>query len=179
MNLNNLYKLAASGDGQVQKQLFDHLFVSFRLFVRQKVSDSEEAEEVIQAAMTKIADKYREIEITSSFAAWAHKVLKNEILTYYRSRSSRRKRFESLADAEETKPASSTDPTLKAQLLECIRKMNQPYPRHVRILNLHYQGFGTEEICRKMEVSQTNFYVILSRARTMLRNCLTTGDIER
>ena len=65
---------------------------------------------------------------------------------------------------------------LERQLLDCLRALNRSNGRHARILNLHYQGYSVEEICRRLSLTRTNFYTILSRARTILLACLEKGD---
>jgi RNA polymerase sigma factor (sigma-70 family) len=179
VDINDLYKEASCGDKVARERLFEHLYVSFRLFVRHRISDRQDSEEIVQAAMTKIADRYEEIEIKKSFAAWAHKVLTNEILNHFRARSRHRRRFEEMSKGNDFGIPLDPNPTLKTRLMDCVRKINQTYPRHARILNLNYQGYSTEEICQKLQISPNNFYVILSRARGLLKTCLKTGDVGK
>jgi DNA-directed RNA polymerase specialized sigma24 family protein len=44
---------------------------------------------------------------------------------------------------------------------------------------MRYQGYNTEEICEKMGLSRNGIYILLSRARKMLENCLKTGEIKQ
>ncbi|MCP4703685.1 MAG: hypothetical protein GY865_03665, partial [candidate division Zixibacteria bacterium] len=50
--------------------------------------------------------------------------------------------------------------------------------RHARILNLHFLGYTTEEICSRLEITKTNMYSLLSRARSMLELCLNKGSLR-
>ena len=132
----------------------------------------------MQNALLTVAEKYKEIEFEVSFAAWAHQVLNNKILSHYKIRARDSQR---MVDTETGSPEGSVDPvdpTLESHLLECLRKVCAANPRHARILNLHYHGFSVAEICGRLDLTRTNFYSILCRARAMLASCLEKGDIR-
>lgn len=177
-DINSLYRQILAGDSDAIEQMFGILGVSFRMFVRHRVVNSQDGEEIVQNALTTIAEKYQSVQIESSFAGWAHRVLSNKLLDYYKS-----KRIRSVTaaspEAMDTEPLGiSSDPALKMRLLNCLRKMHGANSFHARALNLHYQGYDTEEICAKLGITPGNLYVMLSRARTMLRMCLEKGEIS-
>jgi RNA polymerase sigma-70 factor (ECF subfamily) len=123
-----------------------------------------------------IAKKYREMEFTTSFAAWAYKVLNHKILDYFKAKRVRVEAQARMVDEKKPDVMSQPDPALKRQLLMCLKEVSGANSRHARILNLHYQGYTTDEICRKLDLKPGNFYVVLSRARSMLELCLEKGD---
>ena len=86
MNINELHKRIGAGDPEAEERLFESLSARFRMFARQRVKDKEDAEEIVQDALTTIVQKYRGIEFETSFAAWAHKVLEYKILDHFRAR---------------------------------------------------------------------------------------------
>ena len=137
------------------------------------MSDSED---VVQDALLAIAGKYKDIEIRKSFAAWAYKILENKIMDYFKVQ----RRRESLMDEESeqigTTAAFELDPIARRRILECLKSVGQVNERFARILNLHYQGYTTEEVCRKMNIKRNYYYVVLSRARSLLSACLDKGD---
>jgi DNA-directed RNA polymerase specialized sigma24 family protein len=45
-------------------------------------------------------------------------------------------------------------------------------PRYARVLNLIHLGYNTEEICRRMKLTRSNLYSIVSRARALLSDCV-------
>ena len=71
-----------------------------------------------------------------------------------------------------------TDPDLKRRLLGCLQKICRQNVRYARILNLHYQGYKTGEVCGRMDVRPATLYSVLSRARSMLEDCLEKGDVR-
>ena len=115
---------------------------------------------------------------TASFAAWAYKVLNNRILAS-RQRSQRQAQRHSYSPENSDPPGPGTqtaDPTLKRKLQDCLRLVARSNSRYARALNLHYQGYDTDEICRRLDTKQNTFYSCLSRARSMLEACLKKGE---
>ena len=178
MDINALHDSAQTGDQLSEQKLFESLSVRFRLFVRRKIDSPEDCEEVVQEALMGIARKYKDMDFQTSFIAWAHGVLNNEVLRYYRRKGLRERRFGQPVEPDFIPGPADPDVVLRKQLLDCLDKVNRSNRRYARVLNLHYQGFTTAEVCAKLKLSENNSYVILSRARSMLEICLATGDIK-
>jgi RNA polymerase sigma factor (sigma-70 family) len=178
LTINKLHDLAREGDHTAEGRLFNSLSESFRLFVQHRIWNKQDSEEIIQDALAAIAAKYRGIDFNISFAAWAYKVLENKILHYYRSKRCRESRFAQTEDGEDRAVSQAANPDLKRHLMECFKKIGQVNRRHARILNLRYQGFSTDEICERLGVTRNNVYILLSRARSLLKLCLEEGDIS-
>jgi RNA polymerase sigma factor (sigma-70 family) len=175
LDLNELQDAAKKGDHRAEKELFGVLSVRFHLFAYHKVWDEESAQEIAQDALAVVAREYRGLEVRTSFAAWAHQVLEYRILAYIKAKRVRDQRF---ADDTEQGASGAPDPVLKMKLAKCLGLVGRANRRYARILNLHYQGFSTEEICERLGVSVSNCYVLLSRARAMLEQCLEKGRSE-
>ena len=178
MDINELHQAARRGDKSLEKQLFDKLSVRFHLFLNHRVNSNEDIEDIIQTALLKIAREYKDIEITRSFSAWAYKVLVNVYLNYYKKRQTRRGKQVMLLDYDAVSGGWTPDPHFEKVLIDCLRKISTGNNRYARILNFFYQGFSTEEVCRKLKISSANAYVILARARSLLKTCLEKGDIK-
>ena len=89
LNTAELHTKACQGDKSAEKELFQILFVRFRYFAGQKIRNQQDVEEVVQNALMAVSRKYSKINVDVSFAAWAHKVVSNEVLKHYRSKSLR------------------------------------------------------------------------------------------
>ena len=177
MNINDLHEKVLAGEREAEKKLFQDLTDSFLIFVEQKIWDKQDKKEVVQEALATIAAKYRDIEFTTSFSAWAYRVLEYKLMNYYRNKKKLRVDHDP-SKLDSTAAPEECDPVLKLKLLECLRKVNNAYNRHARVLNLFYHGFNAEEICDRLNLTRNNFYIILSRARAMLKKCLQVGDIR-
>jgi len=172
LDLNDLYKSAQEGDKESERVLFEHLSERFALFLQRRVMNGQAREDVRQDAMYAIASKYRGIKFKTSFAAWAYRVLNNTLKDYYRRKRTKDQRFVAMPQSEALSSKAAVDPSFKARLLVCVRELVRSSLRFGRVLNLIYQGYTVEEVCQKMNVSRNNCYILLSRARARLRECL-------
>jgi RNA polymerase sigma factor (sigma-70 family) len=176
LDLNEIYRQARDGDKAAEEQLCKQLLVSFRVIVQRRVWDRMDGEDVVQQALVTILDKYQTAEITSSFAAWAHTVLKNKIMDYFKMKQLRDLKMEKFVGWQETFVVPAPEPGLKLRIKDCLARINRSHKQYARILNLHFQGYSTEEICGALGITRNNFYVSLSRARTMLEVCLNQKE---
>jgi RNA polymerase sigma-70 factor (ECF subfamily) len=176
MNLTELHKRACAGNRIAEKQLFQHLKLSFELFLQHKVGNTQDIEDIVQNALLVISRKYREIRIESSFAAWANRVLHNKLLEYFKFKMSKKYKAQMHVDNCDLYSDFETDPIFLNKLLKCLKKIHYVNVNHARILNLHYLGFSPKEICKKFNWTPNNFYVKLHNARNLLQACLEDGE---
>jgi RNA polymerase sigma factor (sigma-70 family) len=177
LSINALHAKAGTGDKVAEEKLFQALSVRFYRFACQRVWDEEDAREVVQDTLMKIAKVYRDREFTTSFSAWAYKVLKNQMIDHL----GKRQRMDTVQQRSEGDDFISTpapDPVLELKLLDCLKKIGRQNIKFARTLNLKYQGYSVEDICTRLEISRENLYTILSRARSALELCLEKGGID-
>lgn len=175
-NLNELHQAAASGDLGAEKQLLEYLRDSFTIFAQQRLGNSQDAEEAVQNALMVIQQYYKDITIEKSFAAWCHKILYHKIMDLYKTKGTQRAHKMKLTELANDRSTQNPDPIISRNLLRCLKKVAGRNIRFARILNLHYQGFNKEEICLKLKIKSPYFYVLLSRARNLLADCLKGRD---
>lgn len=178
LNINELHASYRDGDRRAEELLFRRLSDSFHVFAQHKIWSETDADEIVQDALLTIKAKLGELEVETSFSAWCYRVLENKILHYYRSKKRREDHFVPTEDCGMETSGPLSDPEFRRQLLECIRKLGRVNNRHARVVNLRYQGYSTEEICERLDVTRNNLYIILSRARSMLKLCLEKGTIR-
>jgi len=176
LDINELYNNARQGDEASERRLFVLLSERFAEFAHRRVWNEQDARDVVQEALLTITREYRSLKVETSFAAWAYKVLDNRILAYIKSKRVRDGRMAGDAALERMPARPDENPTLRTRLLECLRKIHRRSPRHVRVLNLRYQGYTTEEICERMKISRNALYILMCRVRAMLDMCLNAGD---
>lgn len=178
MSINALYNNVCDGTPGSEDRLFESLSDSFRFFVQQRIWSEQDAKDVVQEALVAIAGKYKGIDFEKSFAAWAYRVLENKVLEYYRKKRCHESKFAQLTDAGPGSNLDDPDPTFRDRLLDCLRRISDANSRYARVLNFRYQGYVTEEICDRMDMTRNSLYIVLSRARSMLKLCLQKGDIK-
>lgn len=178
LSINSLYEKINAGDNSAEEQLFSLLTVRFRLLAYHRIWNQRDAEDVVQNALLTVLREYRSTAISVSFAAWAYKVLDNKVLSYIKSKK------QTVVDIVEDPPEPASRPgdvasnnLFRIKLLDCIRKVRKVNVRYGRAVLLHFQGYTTKEICKMVRVTPQNFYMILSRARAMLKRCLESGEI--
>lgn len=178
INIESLHKQALDGDNTAENQLFSYLFLRFQVITRKRIWRNEDAEEVIQEALKEVSGNYKTADLHGPFAAWAYKVLLHKIWDYYRRKKRQSKYMTSMENLELRSSKWVPDPTLEGELQKCMQKLIQANSRYARLLTLIYQGYSVREICDKLDITKGNCYTILSRARSMIKYCLQTGDIE-
>jgi RNA polymerase sigma factor (sigma-70 family) len=172
LDINELFETARRGVRHAEESLFEALTERFRLFVEQRIKDPRAREDVVQESLMTIAKKYREVELTRSFAAWSYGVLQNYILHYYRSRQYHTDRFERPSPHSEIQAVSEPDPVLASDLRDCLRELRERKLNQARVLNLLFQGYTVKEVCQRLGLTPNACHIQLSRARAQLKACL-------
>ena len=177
--MENLLRQALEGDEKAEKQIFEYLFVRFRVFAKRIVRERQDAEDIAQEACITVLEKYKTQSFTTGFESWAYGVLRMKIGNHLQKKKNRRiSHYSDAVDAGKTGYSSSNpDEDLHLRISDCARKIITTYPRYARVLNLIYQGFKVEEICERLETAPNNLYVILNRGRSIMKQCLETGRI--
>ncbi len=178
MNLNHLYLRAIQSESDTETELFENLYARFTLIARNRILDEQDAEDVIQDSLIQIKKKLGQIEPESKFTSWALKVLKYNIIDYYRKKGRRTERLNTLLLESGTEPVQNSDIKIIRILRNCLKELGQANIRYARILNFIYQGYEFDYICERLALTRSNAYSILSRARSMLMLCIDKGVID-
>jgi RNA polymerase sigma factor (sigma-70 family) len=170
---------AKNGDKEAENRIFEYLLVRFTFLAKQRVKEGD-AEDIAQEACITVLDKYRNIDDSVNFEAWAYNILRNKIGNYLRVKDIRSK-----ADAKKKLDAkmnhsvpSQLNIDIRRTLLKCLRRLYRINHRYARVLNLAHQGYSAREICDRLDITTNNCYVILSRGRKMLDACLKNGGLN-
>lgn len=177
--MNQLLKRALAGDDEAEKQLFQYLFVRFKLFAKRKGGGVQDAEDIAQEACITILEKYKSQSYTNGFESWAYGVLRMKIGNFLQKKAVRKCVQSRNPDCVEmtNSNSNSCDHDLRRRISDCVRKIISSYPRYARVLNLIHQGFKIEEISERLDITPNNIYVILNRSRSILKSCLKTGGV--
>lgn len=177
---------AASDPAEWVDQHGDALYCYAMLRVR----DPEAAEEVVQETFVAALGNRKLFRTESSERTWLIGILKNKIVDQFR-RSSRKETTVTVDDPEDLleqvftssgswrsvprKWAASAEQTLEDRefrraLVDCLSGLS---PQAARTFVLReMEGLDTKEICKVLQISATNVWVMLHRARLGLRRCL-------
>ncbi len=177
--MKQLLVRAHQGDKASEDKLFELVLARFNLYARRWIGERDAAADIAQETCITILAKYKTEDFEKGFEAWAYGVLRMNIRHYFHKLSAA-KRAES--EKEETirrtlQSNQSVDPDIELALVKCLKKILGVNRRYARTVNLVYQGYRSDEICKRMDISRNNFYVILNRARSVLKKCLEQGIV--
>ncbi len=171
MDLNQLFLRVRNGDTNARECLFSHLRARFTLIAKRRVRQSD-AEDIAHEACLTIMDKLSSLDLDVQFEAWSYQVLRNKVGNYLRRDRVKQQALPELTNAGILADATATDSDTVMSLLRCLRKIVKVNGTYARILNLIHLGYSTDEICQRLNMTRTNVYSTVSRARKMLSDCL-------
>ncbi|SYZ73287.1 putative RpoE family DNA-directed RNA polymerase sigma subunit [Candidatus Zixiibacteriota bacterium] len=174
-----LIGLARSGDRAAEEELFQFLYVRFLSIAKRRIGEKD-AEDLAQDACLTVLQKYKTMPSDEYLEAWAYSILRNKIGNYLQGRLLRSSHSagEKHSKYPLAPPIGQADPFLRQVIIRCLRKLHRAYPRYMRAINLSHQGYGTEEICRRMSITPNHLYVMLNRCRNMLKECIESGRLS-
>ncbi|SDW21070.1 RNA polymerase sigma-70 factor, ECF subfamily [Lutibacter oricola] len=154
-----------------------------------RVNNHEMAKDLVQETFFAGLKAMKNFQGKASERTWLISILKRKIIDYYRKINSAKGKAEVkmnfYADGEregewieERVPTSWNSETEKSieneelsNTLElCIGKLPEKYELVFRMKTI--QQFETEEICKELDITSSNLWVIIHRARTQLRKCM-------
>ena len=154
-----------------------------------RINDSEIAKDLVQETFFAGVKSAKTFEGKSTERTWLVSILKRKIIDYYRKINSKKGQAEVRMNfyddgdnegswIEERAPqpwTESSDHTieneeLRDQIESCIDGLPEKYAMVFRMKTI--KEFDTEEICNESEITSSNLWVMIHRARTQLRKCL-------
>ena len=155
----------------VQEQFLHHSDL-IRGFIRSLLADRARADDVLQETFLTVTRKAGNFQLGTSFPKWACTIARYKVLEARRAMRQgamllSEEVIEALAVSEE---ATHPDPRLE-RLEACLRELP---PSMRRAVDLRYEGdHPSSEIARRIGWKVEAVYVALSRARALLRKCLS------
>jgi RNA polymerase sigma-70 factor (ECF subfamily) len=167
-------------------------------FALMSVRDPSVAEELVQETFMgalRSAGNYRG---RSSEKTWLVAILKHKIIDHFRTKHRREHStnkieafsaiddnpFDQKGDWRQRPAAWQSDPfnnLQQKQFLEvlycCLSKIPERLSRAFVLREI--DGLSTEELCKTLEISKTNSWVMLYRARMALRDCIEASWFDR
>ncbi|MHC4431704.1 MAG: sigma-70 family RNA polymerase sigma factor [Planctomycetota bacterium] len=144
------------------------------------------AEDMVQDTLLAALRSWQSFAGDSSERTWLIGILRHKILDFFR-RNSRREdvddeswRTEYFSKSRHWKDRMlkwKADPETLAEdaefrqvLQDCLRELSRIMAQAFVMREI--EGFSSEQVCKHLEISQTNLWVRLHRARLQLRRCL-------
>ena len=167
------------GDTRVIWTEFGH---RLRGFIRQRVSNEQDAEDILQEVFLRIHRHAGDVNQTDRLTSWLFQVTRNAIVDYYRA-PARREQPESLvgtAMLERTDPAvpemeSDLDSSqARQELASCLRPMVERLPPHYReaVAMVDLTGVPQTEAAAQLGLSVSGMKSRVQRGRRNLKEIL-------
>ncbi len=154
-----------------------------------RVNKEELAKDIVQETFLSALKAQGNFRGQASERTWLISILKRKIIDYYRKINSKKGKAEVRMDfyedgerkgkwIEERAPSSwgneaekdIENTELKSAIDQCIDFLPEKY-RLVFLLKT-VENYETEEICNELDITASNLWVIIHRARHQLRKCL-------
>lgn len=155
-----------------------------------RVPDPETAQELVQETFVAALQAYKNFQGRSSVKTWLIAILKRKIVDFFRRRKHQHttEDIESVANAVENmfdetghwrafpsewtvNPGAAYE---QKEFIDILYQCLSGLPK--RLANIfmmrEFEGRSTEEICKEMDISESNSWVMIYRARMKLRDCL-------
>jgi len=154
-----------------------------------RVGQPASAEDVVQETLLAALQSWQNFAGESSERTWLIGILRHKILDFFRRKRPQEdagdeawqsEYFDKHRHWKDKMLNWKDDPQALAEnhefwqvLQGCLRELSQVMAR--AFIMREMEGMGPEEVCKHLEISQTNLWVRLHRARLQLRRCLETN----
>ncbi len=165
-------------------------------FALSRLVDRNAAEDVVQEAFVSALHSMKNFRRDSSEKTWLTSILKHKIQDHFRrkQREEKQQAFETVEDDIQQffdekghwkdGPARwKTNPRMLFEqkdfmrvLYGCMEELSKRVAKTFVLREI--EGLATEEICKVLDISATNCWVMLYRARILLRQCLEVNWFE-
>lgn len=183
-------------NSQIVAQLFEENADYLFSFAITRVNDEHVAEDLVQETFYSALKNYDSFQQKSKASTWLIAILKNKIIDHYRKkvRELNKESLEGIGSDEyfndnghwknESKPqpwqfdAEKKVHTEEFQeiLRKCMARLNEL--QRMAFAMKYLEDEETSEICKELEITASNYWVIIHRAKLQLRKCLETHWIN-
>lgn len=160
-------------------------------FAMSKLSDLELAKDLVQDTFVSAITKLETFENRSNIRTWLTSILNRKIIDHWRKAETRYtdpissffdqdgKMRHWVIDKKNSKSVENVVDKISKEeatmeLYNCIEKLPEKW-RGV-IASKYLEEKVSEDICKEMEITSSNLWVIIHRAKLLLRDCLTKAQ---
>ncbi len=159
----------------------DYLFE----YANSRISNYEASRDIVQDTFLSALNSRDGFKGNASEKTWLTAILKRKIIDHYRKINSKKIKSEVLLDFDEkghwildqapgkwehTTDAEIENTELKKIIDLCISLLPENHALVFRMRSI--QHMLSEDICKELDISSSNYWVIIHRARLQLRKCL-------
>lgn len=149
---------------------------AFRVFLRRRVSDEAQVDDLLQQSMIRAVQSHHSIRSNESVVAWFYKILSHTLIDYYRSKGTEARRNDAflkeltLSGDDKEPPLDEVKSTVCACLNQLLPTLRSNYAELIRRIDLEEES--PKLVAEELQISHSNLTVRLHRARQALRASL-------
>lgn len=152
------------------EQLWELLSVNLRSFLRQRLSDDQLAEDLLQETFIRIHRKIGDLDDMQRIEPWVFQIARNLLIDYYRSQSRLATQMADDLVATETATDSNLNEVVAGWLPQMISQLPDTYREAVELYEL--QGIPQQEIAERLGISLSGAKSRIQRGREKLKSIL-------
>lgn len=147
-------------------------------FIARRVSDPQDAEDVLQEVMLRIHRHADGLENADRIAAWVHRIARNAIIDHYRRRAARPEMPAGgpgdLDEREDEANGASAPNAVESELAACLRPLvdRLPVGQREALLLTEFEGLTQLEAARRLGISLSGAKARVQRGRAQLKALL-------
>ena len=159
-----------------------------------RVNDRDLAKDLVQDTFFSALKAWERFEQKSTVKTWLFSILKRKIIDHWRQQQSRKTKpisHYTTNDEEENNWIEATTPgsefneaereientELRSALMFCVDKL--PEKQRGIFIDKFIDNKDSEEICNEYDITSSNFWVIIHRAKIQLKGCLDKKWFEK
>lgn len=151
------------------EQIWHDFAAQLRAFIRRRVADDAEAEDILQDVFLKLARRGDDLPAPEKLPGWVFLITRNAIIDRHRTRKKTEPVSESLA-LEAAAPAEHDG--LCAAFGRMIRNLPEPYQEAIILTEI--EGVPQTELAKRLGISVSGTKSRVQRARRMLKETLVS-----
>lgn len=151
--------------------IWDEFSIPMKKFIKKRIADEEDAEDVLQEVFLKIHNNIRSLENEKKIHAWIYTIARNAITDYYR-KNSRMIKVTQLDENIEDKGTEKLSANM--EIAACLKAMINTLPEKYKqaIMLSEFQNMTQKEMSEKLGISVSGGKSRVQRGRKMLREML-------
>lgn len=151
--------------------LWDEFSLELEHYINSKVSNTHDAEDILQEVFIKIFKNIDKLEKQDSVKSWLYKITKNTIIDYYKKKKEIVLAPEKMLNIEDE---DLTEDNMNEEISNCLKKMLFDLPdKYRQVYDLYEnQNMKHKEIGEKLDISLSTSKIRLKRAKEYFKKNL-------
>lgn len=170
-----IYKLVKWGSDVNLNTDIENLWIEFgksiKSFINAKISNEQDAEDILQIVFLKIYCNLDQLKETDKLRSWIYSITRNSIIDFYRRKS--KETYLSYL-TEDLLNVEHEEETLNNEISQCLKSMLQYLPEIYKeaIVLTEIQGLTQKELALRTGLSISGAKSRVQRARRLLKDML-------